>query len=691
MEFIYTDTTTGRQRVPVYHYGEMPYTEIMFDCTESKKRRGVSFLEIPCAFDIETTNIFSRKKNGQIDNKNRPFSYMYHWQLCIGYRVIFGRRWEEFQKTLKSIIRNMNLSNKLRLVIYVHNLAFEFQFMRRFLSVTDSFCKSERSPLYVVHDGCIEFRCSAALSNMSLAMFCKNENAAFYKLTDTFDYSKIRTAETELTEEEKGYCYNDVRGLCECIQSLMRFDTLASMPLTSTGYVRRDARIAMKKNKTNRRDFRECALSAEEYIYMRSAFRGGDTHANARYANQIVKSVTSYDINSSYPACMMIDKFPMTKFIPIAIDTFEELSEAGEHCFLFNITLYNVKFVAMHGIPYIPFSKCEKISKKKMMDNGRIREAEFLTMWVTDIDMDIIGEEYQYSNIEISKVYCSFADNLSPEYRAVVMDYYRKKTLLKGSTSADDLYMYNKSKNKLNALFGMMCMRIDQQLTTYTGEGESGYKTTEEPLEETLEKYYKKRSSFLSYQHGCWVTSRARARLHRLYNLIGSDVIYGDTDSAKIINIEKHQQKIDDLNRELIAEAEAAGAYADDRDGKRHYMGVWSYDGHYDEMKTLGAKKYVVNIGGKCYSTIAGVSKKAGQEFFSKHGLDAFAIGTTIENSGHLVAYYNDDDIHEIEIDGCRMTTASNLALIDDTYTIGVTDDYRTLIERFMNGITDMD
>lgn len=691
MEFIYTDTIKGRVRVPVYHYSEIPYTQIMLECGESKKRNGVSYLEMPCAFDIETTNIYKRNKKGQIDNKQRPFSFMYHWQFCIGYRVIFGRTWEEFQKCLKAIEKNMNLSKKMRLVVYVHNLAFEFQHMRRFINVTDSFCKSERSPLHVVHNGCIEFRCSAALSNMSLKMFCKNENATFYKLADTYDYSKIRTADTPLTDEEKGYCYNDVRGLCECIQSLMRFDTLASIPLTSTGYVRRDARIAMKRNKKNRRMFKDSALSADEYLFMRAAFRGGDTHANARYANQVIENVTSFDITSSYPACMMIDKFPVTKFIKIADDTFEEfMRRREEFCFLLHVAFEGVRFIGQHGIPYIPLAKCKHISKEKLLDNGRIREAESLTMWVTDIDLDIIMEEYQIDVVRIGEKYASFAGDLPDEYKEVIMDYYQKKTLLKGSTSADDIYNYNKSKNRLNALFGMLCQRLDSQMTTYTGAGDTGYETTEEPLEDILVKHYKKHSSFLPYQWGVWVTANARKRLHDFYNLVGSDLIYGDTDSGKIINAERHQKAIEGLNRKLQAEAEAAGASADDRKGKRHYMGVWEYDGTYDEFKTLGAKKYVVNIKGNCYSTISGVSKDAGQKFFDEHGIDAFAVGTTIENSGHLVAYYNDDEIHEIKIDGCKMTTASNLALIDDTYTIGVTDDYAYLLERFLQGITDL-
>ena len=72
---------------------------------------------------------------------------------------------------------------------------------------------------------------------------------------------------------------------------------------------------------------------------------------------------------------------------------------------------------------------------------------------------------------------------------------------------------------------------------------------------------------------------------------------------------------------------------------------------------------------------------KAGEKYFNDHGIDSFEIGTVIKNSGHLVAYYNDDQIHRITVEGCTFTTAANIALIDDSYTIGVTGEYLGLLE----------
>ena len=706
MHKIITDITDGKKSVPVYSYHEIPWTDIMLSCQESKKRGryAVSYLEIPCAFDIETTNIFKRiesgKDKGKIDSNFKPFSFMYHWQFCIGYRVVFGRRWEEFSSMLDMIIREMNLSDKLRLVVYVHNLSFEMQFMRKFLNVTESFCKSERAPLKIVHDGCIEFRCSAALSNSSLKMFCKAENAKYYKMVDKYNYKKIRTADTELTEEEQGYCYNDVRGLSECIQSRMRFDTLAQIPLTSTGYVRRDARSSMKKNPKNRRIFRESALDPDDYLHLRAAFRGGNTHANARFADQLLKNVTSYDIASSYPACMVCNKFPMSKFMWITMETYYKLMEDREnYVFLIHAAFIHLRFKADHGIPYIPLAKTKGHSEDRILDNGRIRKASFVTMWLSDVDLDIIKEDYDIEEIRFESVYVARADYLPEEFRNVVMDYFRAKTELKGKTDPESIYNYNLAKARVNALYGMLVMRIDQTVTEYTGEGETGYiETTEEKrklnpdiwLQETLEDYYKKRSSFLCYQWGVWVTVWARFRLWQMMRVIGRDLAYIDTDSVKFLNLIRHQEDINNLNRILREDAIKHGAYADDIKGNRHYLGVFEHDGDYDKFKTLGAKKYVVQIGKECFSTIAGVSKEAGQKFFEKNGIDSFRIGAVIPNSGHLVAYYNDDDIHEIDVDGCKMTTASNVALIDDTYTIGVTDDYIYLLEQLRKGFNDL-
>ena len=659
----------------------------LLSCKDSKKR-SVNYLNIPCAFDIETTNIYKRDSEGNILSDPRPYAFMYQWQFCLDDCVCFGRTWEEFQLLIRELEKRMNLSLNNRLVVYVHNLPFEWTFMSAFLNYHEGFFREERKPLKIVTKEGIEFRCSYALSNMSLNRFCKNEaNVIHYKLSgDDYNYEKIRTPKTTLTEAEEAYCYNDVRGLCECIKSRLEHDTLTSIPLTSTGYVRRDLRQSVRGDKKYRQLFRDNALDSELYTMCRDAFRGGDTHANIDYSNQLLTSgVTSKDEASAYPASMMMDLFPQTAFFKINVSTFLN-RDLSEYALLMEVRFIDIKYVGACGIPYIPLSKCKKYSDEKIVDNGRILKADFLEMILTDIDYKIIMEEYKPKDVYIKNIYASRYAPLSDKIKKVVMDYYRKKTLLKGDKNS--VYEYNKSKNSLNSCFGCMVMRIDQSEVSYNPVTNE-YTVKAPDLEETLSKFYKSRNNFLSYQHGVWITANARWRLRTMLWKVGRDVVYCDTDSIKYIG--KHETDFKERNEFLQSQAESAGAYAETADGRVKYMGVWEDDGYYEEFKTLGAKKYVYRESGDIHSTIAGVSKSAGTRYFNENGVDGFKIGATIRDSGHLTAYYNDEDIHSITVNGDTFTTASNVALIDNNYTIGVTNEYLDLLEKALAKQEDMD
>lgn len=631
----------------------------------------IKYLNIPCAFDIETTNIIKRDSDGHVTS---AYAFMYQWQFCIDDKVIFGRTWEEFLNFIDDLKFDLELHRKRRLVVYVHNLSFEFQFMRMFINVSDGFFKAVRSPLKFLCNGAIEFRDSYALSNMTLAKFCQNtENVIHYKLVDQYDYTKIRTPETPLTEVEQAYCYNDVRGLCECIYEKMKEDDLAHIPLTSTGYVRRDFRKSYSKNKKNRQIFRENALTPEMYMICKDAFRGGDTHANVRHVDQVIHNIQSFDLQSSYPAAEMLDLYPVGKFFKITSGEFYN-KDTSQFAKFIHVRFKDLRYIGTCGNPYIPESRCKAITRMdSIIDNGRVLYAALAELWITDIDYEIILKEYDYSDIYVKEIYGSRYGELPKEFKECLMNYYRAKTELKGIS--EKAYEYMKSKNKLNASYGMMVTDVAKPEIEYIN---NEYVKKELVLAETLEKYYKSRNNFLSYQQGIWVTANARKRLREMLWVVGDDNVYDDTDSIKCKN--DHRAQFDAKNKEIIAKCEKLGAYAIDKKGIPRYMGTWEYEGTYDEFKTLGAKKYIYKEDNVYHSTIAGVSKKAGKAFFNKNGIDSFKIGTVIPESGHLVAYYNDDQEHYITIDGCKIKTASNVALVDDTYTIGVTGEYLDLI-----------
>ena len=121
------------------------------------------------------------------------------------------------------------------------------------------------------------------------------------------------------------------------------------------------------------------------------------------------------------------------------------------------------------------------------------------------------------------------------------------------------------------------------------------------------------------------------------------------------------------------------------------------YEGTYTRFRTLGAKKYLVEKWVKnketgieelkIMSTIAGVDKKVGAQYFTENGFEKFCVDTKIPKSGHIKAYYNDDDIHDVIIDGEHIESASNLALINDEYTLGISDSLEVLLRDLENNI----
>ena len=663
----------------VYNVRDFPYADFLDSPTVRK--RGTWFLNIPAAFDIETTSIDRPAEQGG------PFAFMYHWQFCIDDKVCFGRTWEDYEYFQGMLSEVLQLSDSRKLVVYVHNLAFEFQFAWRFWGVESIFARSPREPMKV-ECKCIQWRCSYILSNMNLLKFCENSAGCIhYKLRDTYDYRKLRTADTPLTEEEEAYCYNDVRGLCECIADRLRHDSITSIPLTSTGYVRRDARAAMKENPWNRRKFRHTRLDEKLYTMMRTAFRGGNTHCNGDMTGQILDDVASYDLASSYPASIMLDRFPMGAFSPIRPDRLHyHLSK--DHAVIGRFLFLGIRQKQRYGIPYIDLAHCVRFSRP-VMDNGRVLAADMVEMILTDVDFKIIERTYNFQQVLAKDTYATGKGKLPRELRNLVLEYFRMKCELKHEkkTDPEKEYEYAKIKNKINSFFGMMVTDItsDEILFTagqWTTEGIPEDMTPEEWRQAKLDKYYDSWNNFLSYQHGVYITANARARLQLMIERVGiRDVLYCDTDSIKCRG--DHKKDFDDENRKILKminncdippKVEVAG--------KTYTMGTWEYEGTYKSFRSWGSKKYIIeDQNGRIETTVAGLGKKEGAKYFSEHGgVSAFRPGTVIHDSGRLTAWYSDEPIHKITVDGCTMTSAGNVALLPGEYTLGITGEYSAII-----------
>lgn len=599
---------------------------------------------------------------------------MYIAQFAIGQDVIVARRWEEVQYIFEEISRYYNTSRNKRFVVYVHNLGFEFQFIRNFFEWEEVFAVKKRVPVKALTVDGIEFRCSWKLTNMSLARFCEKTPNVLHKKQsgEDFDYSKIRTPDDELTDMEYYYCACDVLGLHEAIDTLLLEDSLASIPMTSTGYVRRDCRKAVLSNPSNRDLIKECYIDSFLYTLLRTARRGGDCAASDVYSSHIISNVDSYDIKSSYPYVMEVMQYPMGQWRP---DSGKVLLE--DRCYLMVIELFDICVKDINIIGYIPFSKCT--NKRKYVNcNGRIIKADYVKMVITEVDYKIIQDRYSIGDVNICASFSCRKGFLPVELRKEIMHYYQLKTDLDGV----DSYLYMKSKNKLNAIFGMMLTDITNSDIVYDGE----WKEEQPDVNKQLESYFNSRKSFLAYQWGVWVVAYARYRLHEVYMNIYNYAIYCDTDSWKVKQGYR-KEYFDCINSAIIQKAEDYDIkpYAFKKDGSKEYLGVWEFEGTYDKFITLGAKKYCTEKKGKCSVTVSGLSKERGAAYLdSIGGIEMFKDSTTfpVKHSGRTVMTYDDTpDIYKLTVNGSTFTTSSSVACHDTTYTLDRSSEYIALLD----------
>lgn len=640
-----------------------------------KRRRGNQggrtkhkYRDLLTAWDTETT---------RLEWCEQSIMYVWAYQIGTEYTVI-GRTWPQWVDFCR---RAIEAAAPARLVTWVHNLSYEFAFLGWYpWRDEDVFAVDRRKVLRAIIFGGIELRCSYLHSNMSLDEYTRKMGVEHGKLSgDDFDYSKIRYPWTRITDSELAYIQHDVLGLVEALAVEMALDedNLYSVPLTSTGYVRRDCKHAMR---TTGRDYiRDIYPSFDQYVELREAFRGGNTHANRFYSGLILHDVKSADRSSSYPDVVCNCLFPVSPFVrvPYEVTLGDVLRMVRRgRAILTRIELAGVRLRdPLWGSPYLARDKCRHIVNGEY-DNGRVLSADRLQTTVTDIDLLIILEEYDVDGIAFWDVYRARYGRLPSALTDVVRDYYERKTALKG-VEGQDIY-YLKSKNKLNAIYGMMAQDPAKVLILYAAG--QWIDDPQQTRQQVLEAGAKR--AFLTYAWGVWVTAWARYRLEEGIRLAGHNFVYADTDSVKYLG------DIDwsAYNAKRQRDSIASGSFAADPRGKTHYMGVYEQEDNMRRFKTLGSKKYAYeDEDGRLHITVAGVSKRKGAaELEQLGGLDAFEEGIVFREAGGTEAIYNDNAHGELIVHDRGMTVklrlTPNVTLRPSTYTLGITGEYDRLL-----------
>ena len=671
----------------------------------SKNNQKIKYYNIVCAFDIETTSFID--KDIPIDKPNKR-SIMYVWQLAINGRCIIGRTWKEFLDCIDHIISVLELDNETRLIIYVHNLAFEFQFIRKMFQWHKVFSTSKRKPIYAITTTGIEFRCSYILTNYSLEKLGQQLHKYHVsKMVGDLDYSLVRTPLTPLSDKELQYCIYDVLVVSAYIKEQIEIEgNITRIPLTCTGYCRRFVRhnclYAGGKNGWRKQFYKYHNMilnlqinDVEELNQMQRAFMGGFTHCSYYYSGYTQYNVDSIDFTSSYPYVLLSEQFPMSTGKLVTITSNEELEKyLKNYCCIFDCVFHDLKTKYDYE-NYIPISKCYKKSNI-VKNNGRVYSADIVGITLTNLDFDIIRKTYSFSKADIYNFRIYKKGYLPKEIILSIIDLYKKKTTLKNVKGKEQEYLV--SKGLLNSIFGMMVTAITRPEIIYNDDNE--WIEEQADPEKEITKYNKSRRRFLFYAWGIFCTAYARYNLWAGIMQFKGDYIYSDTDSIKCLNIDKHMDYINFYNSICKKKLKKMCSFYDiDYDsellpktikGETKPLGVWDIetkDHKYQMFKTLGAKRYMIYDGEELSITVSGVNKKTAIPHLLKHltpeqCFDAFNDGLIIpeEATGKLTHYYIDGeykgrvtDYQGIEY---KYHALSGIYLEKTSYSFDIANDY---------------
>lgn len=707
-------------------------------------------------FDIETTTFFTDfittwgfnhkdyAANPSKYDEAAKFALMYVWQFAIesgsDILVFMGRTWDEcrdfFDKLQKCIacakygihassfdeldacydnIRpgtTRQSFSRVQFRVYVHNLGYEFQFLRNIFEYDFAydandrkapvFARNARKPMRIqfnFRSASVIFHDTYVLTQKSLKTWCKDAELPTVKLdVPEGYYDVIRTPLTPLTDFEVQYSINDVVSMVYGIDLYrQKYGTLTDIPMTQTGEVRRKcvANVALANPEWSAM----CAnISATmEFDFFRTvthAFGGGWTHANAAYTGRTMHNVRCFDFASDYPFCMCCFRYPVSPYVRAKAherqsfldDLMSTDPRSIDVPFKYYIHFTADAVLSRTSCTFWSSSKVEAI-EDVVEDNGKIFSASHVDIIMTGDDFHIFSKAYKFANLNVVDIWRAEAGFLPKELVTTILDYYHKKTTLKGLP--DRLSEYVESKQFINSIYGVAVTRIIADdvefrlMSDETDDYAEWVKTelTAEDYEEKRQAFAKSTKEFMTYPIGTYVTAYARSSLWGFILQLDKHVVYGDTDSLKgtfdaddIAVIDAYNAWVEQREREIadIHGFDEALFHPVDTKGIEHRLGIFDEEDACEEFRTLGAKRYVDTIrvpAGKynpdkmkavdfydngdakvIQATVAGLPKRAAVSILDS--VDDFTPGTfwDTEHAAKQMSIYFDDMPSGLEV-----------------------------------------
>lgn len=633
--------------------------------------------------------IFLDTETSHNHNKENPRAWVHQFAFKFGSCYFCGRTPNELIEWLSLFVEKLGLNDKRKVVVYVHNLSYDIQYLKEYLiekSETFNVLALKSHKYLQVETDHFVFRCSYLFSNRSLSAWCKSTGSYYLKDDGAIDYNLIRYQDDDLTDNEWSYQFSDVASMSECWR-IEKGDTfnVHNVPLTSTGFVRHDGRSLFRKNGNNREKFQKERLTPELYSICRDAFAGGYTHGNRHFRGKLVTgNIKHFDYRSFYPSTTRIDYFPDSPFT-----LFYKHTNGKEYpkkdidimlknkCCVMTVLFENGQLNPHVTAPYLSAHKVFKgrmTNMTKIEDNGRILAFDGVTVLnITELDFKWIMKQYDFKNVIILEMYIAERGTLPEWFTNLTDKFFYNKNNLKDVNPLE----YAKSKNKLNSIYGMSAtdiVRDEWKMNTETGEWSSEHPD----IPTALDKYYGSRNSFMSYQYGLYVTAHCRDRLHTMIcDVIGyENFLYADTDSAFFISNYDIEKRIAKINNDNLMLCKSMGAGVTDKHG--NFVEYMTFEDEHDEItqfKFLHSKCYGMIAHGKLSITIAGVTSKwrdgSGRTREDElQNLDNLENGFVFNQCGGTTSEYIEDKPHDELIDGHVVSLAGSCIIRDVEYTI---------------------
>lgn len=632
----------------------------------------IEYMNNPSAFDIEATST-------SVDDTD--VGLMYAWGFAIGdenknHSLTFGRTWGEFQSLMSEISNYYNLNNDRRLVVYVHNLSYEFQFMNKYFNFVNQFNTDQREVMSATTDIGIEFRDSYILSGRSLKDTAEMlTNHKIEKLNDYLDYNMTRNEKTTLSDDEYRYIENDVLIVLYYIQEQIDlYKGITNIPNTNTGRVRKLIKEELGKAPTTGKassgakrralkQIQDLKLEPESYSANKRAFMGGYVHSNPNKLGKTLTDVVSYDISSSYPSVIAYNTFPMTNpkfFRKLSTDEYNELVKS-------KLIISNMEFLNLRKREGVPDSFLSddkgrsRIYGDKHVNNGRVVKAERLKTTLTSVDFKIVQRVYEWDKVIIHQSYVYGKGLLPTQIRKTVLSLYKDKTNFKGVKGKETDYLI--SKEMINSVYGMSVTEVVKPKYKFI---DGKWITENRSDNEQIKDYNDNYNRTFYYPWGVFIASYARFNLWQAILAVGEDYVYSDTDSVKFENPDKHVDFFDSYNKKIDKRAEWLCETDNlvfninlfkptDKQGNVHTLGHFEQDGYYKRFKTLGAKTYVAeDKDNELEFTVSGIGKNSIKDFMlneyktNDRAFEEFKTGLVIpkEFSGKLEHKFIDREVH---------------------------------------------